>query len=170
MPHERSQSAGRQQRSVVSTRQNTRGLDETRSAPAPCRACSKPYTLNRLSAHFQCAPRPIFKQGGAGLGRKAILALFLRYVQFEQTGYHAVMLSRLFVYFGQQFVAVHSMYERDVWRNIFHLVRLQMTDKMPLYVGRQSLVFGLQFLYAALAKYALALVISLLDECRRVEF
>ena len=53
------------------------------------------------------------------------------------------------------------MNHRHVGREVFHLVRLQMADEMPLHIARHFRDLPLQFLHVALAENPLSGIVSL---------
>lgn len=111
------------------------------------------YTLQRF-------PFPTFQIGFACFQGKAVFAFLLGHVEFQQTGNTSAVLYALLVDLIQQFGCIHGMDEADEWSDILDLVRLQMTDKVPLDVLRQGVVFRHQFLHMAFAEDTLAAVVG----------
>ena len=64
--------------------------------------------------------------------RETVFRLFLSDVQLQQYVDNAPTLSSLLIDFLQQFQRVDSLNHRHVGCNIFHLIRLQMTNEVPL--------------------------------------
>ena len=106
----------------------------------------------------------------AGFGREAVFAFFLRDVQFQQAGNDTPAAQGLTVDFLQKAQAVNCMDKTDVRCDVFHLVLLQMADKMPFNVFGQCFALGLQLLHAAFAKHALAAIVGFLQSRYGVKF
>ena len=110
------------------------------------------------------------KHGAALLYGETELGLFCRDVKLKQAGDHALVFSSQLVDFHQQRFAVNAVNHSHIGGNVFDFVGLQMTDKVPLDILRQHLVFGLHLLGLVLSEQPLALVIQHLDILHRFGF
>ena len=114
------------------------------------------------------APLAGIEQRTALIKREPVLRLLGGDMQFEQHIHHPVALGCLTVDLAQQSHGVHRIDHRHVGHDILHLVGLQVSDEMPLDVGRQRCVLGLELLHMALAKHPLPLVVGLGNALGRV--
>ena len=62
------------------------------------------------------------------------------------------------------------MHPFDKWRDIFNLIRLQMTDEMPANILRQCIALFQKFLHAAFSEIAEAKVVLFLNCLDRLCF
>ena len=119
----------------------------------------------------QLLPRALVEEGESLIGREAELTFLLRHMQLEQTRDDAPTFLPLLVDFRQEVRRIGSMDERDVGRDVFHLVRLQMPDEVPFQGGKfgELLVLALELLCVTLAKERLPRRKCLADGSRGVE-
>ena len=116
------------------------------------------------------APFSVLEQLPALVNGQPVFCGFLCYVQFQQHVYYAVVACRLLVYLPKQSQGVHGLYHGYVRGNVFHLVSLKVSYKMPFYVIWQCRYLHLKLLLMAFAEDALSLVVCLLDIFRRMIF
>ena len=114
-------------------------------------------------------PFTVFQQFTAGGRGEAILALLFCNMQLQQDIDDAAVPGRLFVDLLQQLQRINGLYHRNVRSDILYLVRLEMTDEMPLDVLRQTLHLPCKLLFLALAEDTLALTVGSLDIFDRME-
>ena len=81
-------------------------------------------------------------------------------MEFEQDVDDAVVLGRLLVDLAKQLGRIDRLHHRDIGRDIFHLVCLQVADEVPLDVLRQGLHLLSQLLLVALAEDALSRLVG----------
>ena len=84
-------------------------------------------------------------------------------MEFEQDVDDAVVLRRLLVDLAEQLERIDRLHHRDIGRDIFHLVRLQVADEVPLDVLWQRLHLLAQLLLMALAKDPLSRLVGRQD-------
>ena len=109
---------------------------------------------------LQLAPLAISQQLATGIGRQAVLRLFLGNMQLQQHINHATALGGLLVNLAEQLQRIDSLDHSHIRHNVLHLVGLQMTDEVPLDVLRQRLVLLAQLLLVALPEEALSLFVG----------
>ena len=101
------------------------------------------------------APLAVGEQFAALLWREAEFGLLLCNVYLQQARYPAAGLCALPVHLAKQLVAVDAVYKVHEWGDVFHLVGLQVPDKVPVDVLRQPFVLGGHILCLALAEIPL---------------
>ena len=84
-------------------------------------------------------------------------------MQFQQHIDDTLLLGSLLVYLLEQFQRVNSLNHRHIRGDIFHLVGLQMSDEVPFDITGQRSMLLAQFLFVALTKDALTLLVGCLD-------
>ena len=108
-------------------------------------------------------PFAAFEHAAAVVERQPVLCVLLGNVKLEQHFYDTVVSLSLSVDFLQKLQRVHCLYHGNVRRDVLHLVCLQMSDEVPLYVLRQALCLNGKFLFAALSEHPLTCVVCLHD-------
>ena len=106
------------------------------------------------------APFALFEQLATGIECQSVFSFLFGNMEFEQHVNHAVVFSTLFLYFLEQFERIHRFYHRHIRSDIFHLVGLQMSDEMPLYIVGQHLHLLSELLLMAFAKHALSFFVG----------
>ena len=106
------------------------------------------------------APFTRIKEFTTGIERQAVLRCLLSNMQFEKHLDHPSALLCLTVNLPHELHRVNSLNHRHIRCNVFYLIRLQMTDEMPLDILGQRLVLLTQFLLVTLTEDALSLLIG----------
>ena len=114
-------------------------------------------------------PLPCRKHLTASIERKPIFRSLFGYMKFKKHIYSPVMLGRLLIDFLEQLRRVNRVNHWNIWRNIFHLVGLQMPNEMPLDVLREHIMLLRQFLLMAFAKHTLPCRVCRLDFISRMK-
>ena len=64
-------------------------------------------------------------------------------------------------YFLQETRRINCVNEVDIWHDVLHFVRLQVSDEVPLNVIGQGSTLGLQFLHVTFAEDSLPAIVGL---------
>ncbi len=84
----------------------------------------------------ELVPSPLTEHLAALVGAETKLGLFERDVNLQQTANRTVNLLCLSVHLLEQAVGVDAVNQRHVGYQVLHLVSLQVTNEVPLYVFR----------------------------------